>query len=438
MMGLSGHAGNSGVDVSVVSSVLGAANRYRQLLRSQYWSDEERGSYQRVQLDETLRSAAAIPFYAARLGGSPRAGDLKAIPILRRTEIEELTRSVRSLHPPNFKYSIDSSSGSTGMPAEFMFDASHQRGRFAARVRYLRANGWTPLQRNAWFIHALLGLFDTDDERLMESRLRLRSKFFVATADPAEQIDQLCRFDPVFLYIFPSYLEMVIGRLKHTGRRLSSLRKVFTGAEVLEQPLRQRVKEALGVEIAENYGTTEAFLAWECPEKGFHINAEHVLLEIVDEQGREVEPGQIGRVLVTTLENRLAPLLRYEIGDYAVAAEGRCRCGRTLPLIGKIIGRGMNLFLRGDGRKISPWPFCIVVRQRPEIKQFQIVQTSVTSYLVWLVTDSPFTAEAEQVIKAGFEKIAGIEVSINFQRVPQVQRTPGGKYMTALSQIEGT
>ena len=422
--------------MSIFSSLLGAANQYRHLLRSQYWSDEERASYQRAQLDEILRTAATIPFYAARLGCSLRAGDLKALPILRRTEIEELTRSVRSIHPPNFKYSVDSSSGSTGMPAEFIFDASHQRGRLAARARYLRANGWNPLRSNAWFIHAILGDLDTDDGRMMESHFLLRTKFFVAATDPTEQIDQLCGFDPVFLYVFPSYLEMLIGRLRHTGRRLSSLRKVFTGAEVLEEPLREMTREVLGVEIAENYGSTEAFLAWECPEKGFHINSEHVLLEIVDEQGRDVHPGQIGRVLVTTLENRLAPLLRYEIGDYAIAAEGRCRCGRTLPLIGKIIGRGMNLFVLGDGRKIPPWPFCLAVRKRTEVKQFQIVQTSVSSYIVRVVTDSAFSAEAGQVIKAGFDQIAGIDVSVDFQRVPQVPRSPGGKYMTALSQIE--
>ena len=266
--------------MSIFSSLLGAANQYRHLLRSQYWSDEERASYQRAQLDEILRTAATIPFYAARLGCSLRAGDLKALPILRRTEIEELTRSVRSIHPPNFKYSVDSSSGSTGMPAEFIFDASHQRGRLAARARYLRANGWNPLRSNAWFIHAILGDLDTDDGRMMESHFLLRTKFFVAATDPTEQIDQLCGFDPVFLYVFPSYLEMLIGRLRHTGRRLSSLRKVFTGAEVLEEPLREMTREVLGVEIAENYGSTEAFLAWECPENGFHINSEHVLLEI--------------------------------------------------------------------------------------------------------------------------------------------------------------
>ncbi len=54
-------------------------------------------------------------------------------------------------------------------------------------------------------------------------------------------------------------------------------------------------------------------------------------MEIVDEQGAPTPAGEMGRVLVTTLQNNLMPLVRYEIGDYAVAGVEQCRCGRTPP-----------------------------------------------------------------------------------------------------------
>jgi len=106
------------------------------------------------------------------------------------------------------------------------------------------------------------------------------------------------------------------------------------------------------------------------------MNAEHVFLEIVDEAGREVAPGEMGRVLVTTLENYLMPLVRYQIGDYAIAAEGSCSCGRTLPLIGRILGRQMNLLRRADGGLISGWPLVNVLRAAQALSVFQIVQKS--------------------------------------------------------------
>ena len=223
-------------------TILGAANRYCGLIRSQYWSDEELRPYMRAALDETLREAARIPFYAARFGGSPGADDLPKLPIIRRREIGELNRSVLGLYPHDFRFSSDSSSGSTGMPMEFLFDAHHQRGRFAARVRYLRANGWTPFKRTAWLIYAVFRTAHNEDERLMQSRLRMASHFIPASPALEGNVEELCRLDPIFLYTFPSYLEILLNRLAKSGHRLRSLTKIFTGAEVLEDALRQRTK----------------------------------------------------------------------------------------------------------------------------------------------------------------------------------------------------
>jgi phenylacetate-CoA ligase len=421
--------------MATLLTLLRAADRYRSLIRSQYWSDEELRSYTRTALDETLREAARIPFYAARWRGSPGTDDLSGLPTIGRREIGELNRSVLGLYPNGLRFSSDSSSGSTGTPAEFIFDAPHQRGRFAARARYLRENGWTPFKRTAWLTYAVFRTARNDDERLIRSRLRMRNHFIPASPGLDGNLVQLCRLDPIFLYTFPSYLEILLNRLAETGRRPRSLEKIFTGAEVLEDSLRRRTKEALGIDIAENYGSTEAFLAWECPSGNHHINAEHVLLEIVDEHGHTVGPGQIGRVLVTTLENRLAPLVRYEIGDYAVAAAGSCDCGRTLPLIGRVVGRVMNLFRLRDGQLISPWHLASAVRNCAEVKQFQIVQNSVARFTVRFVSDLPLIADAEEVIRGGFRKILGNEVLVDFQRMPEIPRTAGGKYMTALSEL---
>jgi phenylacetate-CoA ligase len=421
--------------MTTFSTIVRATNRYRTLLRSQYWSAEELRAYTQSALDETLHTAAQIPFYAARLDGSPGPDDLSKLPVTRRCEIGELNESVLSRYPNRADFSSHSSSGSTGMPTEFFFDDRHQTGRLAGRMRYLRAHGWSPLKRTAWLLYFVFRAERNEDERLMRSRFRLASHFIEATPELDGKAEKLSRLDPAFLYTFPSYLEILLNRLAETGRRLPSLKRIFTGAEVLEDSLRLRAKKELGIDIAENYGSTEAFMAWECPAGNRHINAEHVLIEIVDESGQAVSPGQLGRVLVTTLENRLGPLVRYEIGDYAIAAEGRCACGRTLPLIGKIVGRGMNLFRRGEGELISPWHLSSGVRTRDEVKQFQIVQNSLGHFTLRYIADAPLIPEAEEMIRKRFQEVLGDAISVNFQRVPEIRRTAGGKYMTALSEL---
>jgi phenylacetate-CoA ligase len=422
--------------MSNFSTILRATNRYRALLRSQYWSAEELRFYTRGALDETLRAAAQIPFYAARWGGSPAANDLSKLPTMRRIEIGELNRSMLTAHPNGGDFSSHSSSGSTGMPTEFFFDDRHQMGRLAGRMRYLRAHGWNPLKRTAWLLYFVFRTERNEDERLMRSRIRMANHFIAASPELDGKAQELSKLDPAFLYTFPSYLEILLNRLADGGFRMPSLKKIFTGAEVLEDSLRQRAKTELGVEIAENYGSTEAFMAWECPAGNRHINAEHVLIEIVDGVGCAVAPGQIGKVVVTTLENRLAPLVRYEIGDYAIAAEGRCECGRTLPLIGKIVGRAMNLFRRGEGELISPWHLSSAVRTREEVRQFQIVQNSLSRFTLRYIADAALIPEAEETIRLRFRNVLGDAISLDFQKVREIPRTGGGKYMTALSELQ--
>ena len=72
-------------------------------------------------------------------------------------------------------------------------------------------------------------------------------------------------------------------------------------------------------------------------------------LEIVDDHGRPVSPGQVGRLLVTLLDNPSFPLIRYEIGDMAALDPGRCPCGRPFPLLDKLEGRRLEFLANSRG-----------------------------------------------------------------------------------------
>ena len=410
--------------------------RYAQLRRSQYWSDDELRAWQDARLGEVLSAAAKMPFYARRFGrDTPGARDFAQLPILRRRDIAELNRSVREQHRGE-KLLTDWSSGSTGMPMEFIFDAGHQQGRFAARARYLRENGWNPLGRTAWLVRLNFMTDTSDDSKLAGHRL-----FKIGNSLPNidafdEQFEWLIKCNPRYIYSFPSNLEGILPFFEEQRVRLPTLRQIFTGAEVLDDTLRERVETTMGARIADNYGSTEAFLAWQCPRGSYHVNAEHVRIEIVGDDDAPVAAGVMGRVLATTLENQVMPLIRYEIGDYAVAASvSRCDCGRTLPMIGRVLGRGLNLFRASDGRLISPWPLVEPLKARPELRQFQLVQTALGSFLVRFTKAAAFEGEARSSVQSEFSRILGVPVSIDFQEVNEIQRSRAGKFMVALSEL---
>jgi phenylacetate-CoA ligase len=405
------------------------------LRRSQYWNAATLHRYQHDALTKTLAAAAQIPFYAERFGDSPRVEDFAKLPRLRRVDIGALNASVRTLHRDNeAQFTTARSSGSTGMPAEFLFDRSHQIGRFAARARYLFENGWNPARRNVWLVFNGPYL-EPDDAKLIRARFLLRTQIITPSTDFVKLADQLCAIDPVYLYAYPEYLEEILNGIERHSLRLRSLRKIFTGSEVLDDSVRQHARDLLGLEIADAYGSTEGFIAWQCATESYHVNAEHLMVEILDDAGHPVAPGEMGRVVITTLENHVMPLVRYEIGDYAVASKGGCGCGRTLPTIERIVGRGINLFQLGEGRLLSPWDFVEVLRDSRLFRQFQIVQEDLAHYTLNFASQRALQPPALQEIGAAFSRILGFDAAVDFRRVEEIPRTPGGKFMVALSRL---
>jgi len=415
-----------------IAQLAGAGPVYARLRRSQYWPNERIERYAQRKLERVLASAKRIPFYASRLAG--RAMDFSSLPVLLRSDVPALNRSVRESRA-DAPMSVDRSSGSSGMPVEFLFDGAHQRTRFASRFRYLRAHGWNPLQRTAWLVHLNFDSTGSPDDVLAHQRFIRARHSFACPTHFDEQLAWLARLAPENLYTFPSNLDGLLDSMQRGGRVLPSLRRVFTGAEVVDDSLRERARRILGLELHDNYGSTEAFLAWQCAEGSYHVNAEHVLIEIVDPRGRPVGDGEMGKVVVTTLDNRLMPLVRYEIGDYAVAARRACACGRTLPTIARVVGRALNLFRLRDGRLVSPWPFIEPLKAERRLERFQLVQRDIDRFEVRYVAAGQLPPDGQDTIRSALASITGSAAAVEFQRVDELRRSVSGKFMLTLSEL---
>ena len=103
--------------------------------------------------------------------------------------------------------------------------------------------------------------------------------------------------------------------------------------------------------------------------------AENVLVEILRDDGMAAGPGEVGQVVVTGFYNYAMPFIRYAIGDVAIAAEGSCPCGRSLPVIAQVLGRTRCAFVFADGTRI--WPRgsdALAIRRFVPHREFQMVQ----------------------------------------------------------------
>jgi len=194
----------------------------------------------------------------------------------------------------------------------------------------------------------------------------------------AALVQELNLYRPTVLATYPTAAEM-LAEEQEAGRLRLRLRELWTGGEVLSEPTRMRVQRAFSCRVRSAYGASEFLpIAWECPHRSLHVNADWVVLEPVDRQGRAVPPGQRSHsVLLTNLANRVQPLIRYDLGDAITVHAGRCACGSALPTV-SVAGRcddALRLPARRGGEvTIVPLALETMLEEGAGAHEFQVVQ----------------------------------------------------------------
>ena len=88
-------------------------------------------------------------------------------------------------------------------------------------------------------------------------------------------------------------------------------------------------------------------VAFECPEQnGLHIWEDYVIPEIINPQTLEPVPeGEIGELVLTTINREAMPLLRYRTRDLTRFIPGECPCGRTHRRLARFVGRSDDMLI---------------------------------------------------------------------------------------------
>jgi len=122
-------------------------------------------------------------------------------------------------------------------------------------------------------------------------------------------------------------------------------------------------------------------ISFECESHmGLHINSEHVILEIVDENEHLCQHNEKGEIIVTDLDNYVMPFIRYKNGDSGKILSENCSCGRESPLMGSIDGRIADTITLKNGSKVHGVFFTDILDEigwgsKFDMEKFQVVQT---------------------------------------------------------------
>lgn len=381
---------------------------WRQLEDSQWLTADEIEQRQKHQLMLRLRFAAQRDAAVARLldqwpwqdRTARLASLMQQLPLLTRRTLQ--TQPDRCFAEPpvsHGKVTELKTSGSSGEPVAV---------RAAAQVFQLRAA--LTLRGHMWHGLNFRSAFAAIRGGIREKR---RDKFFDAprwggmpallfetgrshALDIATPLDEqrvwLKQRRPGILLSLPSNLAALLETMPHAWPELTH---VLTISETLSPDLRQRLQSQWNCVVRDKYSSEElGSIAIECEHGNYHCS-EHLIVEVLREDGSACDPGEIGRVVVTDTWNFATHMVRYDIRDYAQAGSV-CACGRGLPVLSRIMGRVRNLMTLPDGRKFWPMFGMRSYGELAPIHQMQFVQTQPDELLVRYVCARDLT-ETEQL-----------------------------------------
>ncbi len=173
------------------------------------------------------------------------------------------------------------------------------------------------------------------------------------------------------------YINEVAQKMGVSIRDDTKLKAGIFGAEPWSDETRKRIEDSTGIKAYDIYGTSEMSgpLCTECNlQSGIHIWADLFLVEVIDPDTEEqVEDGEQGELVVTTLDKWAFPLIRYRMGDLTILNREQCECGRTHPRIMRILGRTDDMIIV-RGINVFPSQVESVLMRIPEIgENYQII-----------------------------------------------------------------
>jgi phenylacetate-CoA ligase len=374
------------------------------------------------------------------------AEDLEKLPLLTRQLIKTNSADLMSSGFPPGQLLRLSTGGSTGEPLQFYRSKhDHLDWGLAASQRAMEWSGYKLGDKLAQLTvirpyHSTLHHVSEIAKQLFQ-RVHVVDAKTVTLQNLPHHVQALERSKPAFILGYPSSIEMVARHIIKSGRSVLRPAAIMTGAEQLYDYQRELFVSVFGCQVFSVYSAWEAYgIAAECSQHiGFHISAENLIVEIVDNEGRQVPPGREGRVLITNLHNYAMPFIRYEIGDLAVAADTICPCGRGLPMLAKLSGRTTDVVYTRSGKAIAGTALLHVFLTPMGVSQFQFVQESYDRVVIKLVMDQAcsksYLDEVTARLKRQYQSLLENDIDISIEFVDAIPVTRDGKRRVVISRV---
>lgn len=422
-------------------------------MRHTHWSRDQLVDYQNRKVREIVKCAYDhVPFYHEKfeqLGLKPSdikaVRDLNKLPVLTKEDVRKNLERIISKEFDVRSLRMVSTSGSTGKPLSIYISRKEDEIRKAGHLRANIGCGQKP--RDRWVVV-------TPPEHHHEVPRLLRFLNIYAFTplsvfdDPAIQVEKLEKIKPDVLEGYSTSLLLIAKEAENRGVETIRPKLLIGGAELIGDYSRQFIEKVFAAPFYDQYSSIEfGRIACQCPERdGYHIEADSIIMQFVDEDGEEVALGERGEIVCTSLFNYAMPFIRYALGDIGVLSEETdCPCGRTFPLMKVMEGRKDSIIALPDGRMLSPLVIgdgMMFFKYFSYIDQYRVIQKKIDFFKILVkkkdcdvedkVMGSEFAAHFRRLLK-----VDESEVAVEVEFVDDIPLDKTGKLMKIVSELKG-
>ncbi len=230
---------------------------------------------------------------------------------------------------------------------------------------------------------------------------------------------------------YPSSINIIANYALENNFKIK-ISKVIGLGDALFTHHKKNIEKAFQCKIMETYGSSEGFqIGFQVDLNYMYIFTPQVYLELLDDNGFPVKDGEIGNVVVTRLDNKHMPLIRYKLGDLAIKLPKEKYPSKrkyNFPLLEKVVGRNTDVVLLPNDSKMVVHSFTGIFEHIDGIKQFKIIQKDRNGIIIQYIPSKKFTeAILKTIIIKLQEYIQNKSFLIEFEKVNEIKSYKSGK-----------
>jgi phenylacetate-CoA ligase len=353
-----------------------------------------------------------------------------SLPIIGKSHLQTQFIATETKRLCGLPGKLNATGGSTGEAVHFYHDERMIKSSTAAGYYTRCRMGWKPGMATI-----IVWGSERDIRKHVPFRNRMHSRLlndhivdgYNLTDETVRRVEKLARrHRPAAIYGFTSMLAFVAERLQALGIVLppGCIAAAWNGGEMLYPEQTEIFRKVFGTPILNRYGGRElSSMACQFEDGApLHVLRPWVFLEIVNDAGQPVAPGESGRLIWTSTVCRGTPFLRFEVGDLGASRHVN---ESGVFAIDELHGRTAGLLKLASGRTVSNLYWNHLFKECPEVQQFQVILLRDGNIRI-LLRGSGFTPEREARVRNLIEGVIG-PVSIDFRWVDRIPLTAQGK-----------